>query len=390
MHKSRVTVTRGDNGYENTLEALKRFAPDLPAGGRILIKPNAGRMVDPDTGVNTSPAAVAAVLDYVSRQTAAELIVGESPICGVRALESLEQCGIAEEARKRNIAVVDLDSESPVTVKIPGAETLNSFKICGLAHAADFIISVPVMKTHMHTVVSLSYKNMKGILYKKEKVRFHQLTNLESSRGDVKPLDLALAEAGEKLRPDLSVIDGSTGLEGFGPGSGTPIQSRLCVVGENPVSADAVATRLMGIDPARVPHLVLADQLGFGNADLKEIHIDPREYRDWEVRFQMPPEKIDINYPGIMVHDRQSCSACLSTLALLLERYNQLISEYGTKESPIHIAIGKDVGDAPPGTVFIGNCTRKCAAEGLFIKGCPPVSSYIIEQIQKNLNIDRG
>ncbi len=386
MHTNRVTVTRGKDAYANTLEALKRFAPDLPPDGRILIKPNAGRMVDPDTGINTSPAAIAAVIDYVSQQTAAELIVGESPICGVHALESLEQCGIAEQARKRNIALVDLDSDPPVTVEIPGAETLDSFKICGLAHTADFIISVPVMKTHMHTGVSLSYKNMKGILYKKEKVRFHQLGNLASSRRDVKPLDLALAEAGAKLRPHLCVIDGSTGQEGFGPGSGTPIQAGLCVVGNNPISTDAVAAQLMGIDPAEVPHLVLAAQLGFGEADLEKINVDPNEYRDWEIPFEMPPEKIDINYPGIVVHDRQSCSACLSTLALLLERYNELISEYGTDESPIHIAIGKDVADAPPGTVFIGNCTRKCAAQGLFIKGCPPVSSYILEQIQNKLN----
>jgi len=39
----------------------------------------------------------------------------------------------------------------------------------------DFVVTVPVMKTHMHTVVSLGLKNMKGVLWRREKVRFHQL-----------------------------------------------------------------------------------------------------------------------------------------------------------------------------------------------------------------------
>ncbi|MBN1672676.1 MAG: DUF362 domain-containing protein [Kiritimatiellae bacterium] len=376
-------MARGDDAYANVQAALRSLDPALPASGTILVKPNAGRMRGPGEGVTTSPAAVAAVLDFLRARTRAELCVGESPIRGVAALAALEKTGIADVARERGVRLVDLDAAKPVSLAVPDGRAVRKLKVCRLAAEAACIVSVPVMKTHMHTVVSLSAKNMKGCLYRKEKVRLHQLGGIPYGAGEVKSLDLAIAEMGRVLRPALCVIDGAVGLEGFGPSAGAPKRAGLALAGTNAVSTDAVAAFLMGIEPGRVPHLALAARMGLGEVDLNAVAVTPGAYRTWRVPFALPPTEIAIEYPGVVLHDRESCSACLSTVALFLEQHHAMLREYALPDAQVHIAIGKAVQDAPPGTLFIGNCTRRHAARGIFVKGCPPVSSYILDVLKK-------
>jgi len=36
----------------------------------------------------------------------------------------------------------------------------------------------------------------------------------------------------------------------------------------------------------------------------------------------------------------------------------------------------------PKGTIFIGDCTSKLKTTGIFIQGCPPVASDILEALE--------
>ncbi len=145
------------------------------------------------------------------------------------------------------------------------------------------------MKTHMHTQVTLSLKNMKGLLWRREKARFHQLRFDETITKGHKELDMAISEMASVLFPDLAIIDGTVGMEGMGPAYGTPKKMGIIVVGNNPLSADAVATRLMGFDPEKVPHLKLSAEKGLGEIQLKKVSIQPEDYLKWEAPFDPPP-----------------------------------------------------------------------------------------------------
>ena len=135
----------------------------------------------------------------------------------------------------------------------------------------DFIISIPVMKTHMHTQVTLSLKNMKGLLWRREKARFHQLQCDETITQGEKELDIAISEMASVLLPHLAIIDGTVGMEGMGPAYGKPKKMGVIIVGDNALSADAVATRLMGFDPESVPHLQLSAEKGLGEIQLRKF-----------------------------------------------------------------------------------------------------------------------
>jgi uncharacterized protein (DUF362 family) len=247
----------------------------------------------------------------------------------------------------------------------------------------DYIVSIPVMKTHMHTTVTLSIKNMKGVLWRREKVRLHQLHAPRQVVGNDKELDVAISDLASVLLPDLAVIDGNIGMEGLGPGIGNPRNAGLVVVSQDPVAADAVASRLMGFSPQDIPHLRLISERGMGEIDLSKLRIDPDNYLALQERFEPPPEKISFEYPDVEVHDEESCSACLSTVFLFLKRYYKELEPYFNENKKLNLAIGKGVINCPEGTVYVGNCSciLENAKGSLKVAGCPPVASQIWESL---------
>ena len=68
--------------------------------------------------------------------------------------------------------MINLDEGEPVVIEIPAPLAVDQVKISSHVAHADCIVSVPVMKTHMYTIASLSLKNMKGCLYQRESNAF--------------------------------------------------------------------------------------------------------------------------------------------------------------------------------------------------------------------------
>ena len=142
-----------------------------------MLKPNVGRNVQPGTGITTHPQVVAAVIDAF-REAGAEVVVGESPITGVTMFDAFESSGITAVAKIRNCPLIDMDVHQYVTCEIPAGIAMKSLKVCREVTEYDIIVSIPVMKTHMHTGVTLSVKNMKGCLWRRSKVDFHMPVNI--------------------------------------------------------------------------------------------------------------------------------------------------------------------------------------------------------------------
>jgi len=370
-----VCVAHGCGAYDNVRHALEQLDPTNLADRRVLVKPNAGRMARPGSGMVTDFQAVAAVID-VLQDRGATVAVGESPIIGVKALEALECTGIAEVARDRGVPLIDLDEEDPGDLVITDGTVLDRLRVCRQVLQHDLVVSVAVMKTHMHTGASLSIKNMKGCLWRRTKVRLHQLPPVD--RDDCKPLDLAIADLATVLAPDLAVIDGHVGMEGLGPSAGAAKPANLAVVSSDPVAADVVACRLMGLSPDDVPHLRLAAEKQVGIADLDQLHITPDNWAGWTVTFARPPHDLSIEFPRVRVLDCNSCSACQSTLLLFLQRYGDQVFDYFPLDTELTVAIGKGHDELPAGTLCLGNCVAKHRNRGTFVPGCPPVASDIL------------
>lgn len=171
----------------------------------------------------------------------------------------------------------------------PKPNIYDSFNLNPILNEIHVFVSVAKMKCHAIAGVTLSLKNLFGIvptgLYKRDEAdtnrsAFHDTGTFDRRIPRV-IIDLNIA------RPiHLAVIDGILTAEG---GEGpwlenlSPVHPGLLVASKDPVAADAVATALMGFDPAgesgKLPythgenHIALAAAAGLGTNRLEEIGI---------------------------------------------------------------------------------------------------------------------
>jgi uncharacterized protein (DUF362 family) len=372
-------VAHGPQAYENARTALGGLDLTFLRGKRVLVKPNVGRVATPESGIVSNYEVVAGTIDAL-REAGAQVAIGESPIVGVKVLEAFEQSGIAAIARSRDCPLIDLDQRRFVKVPVPQGVVIRELRVCPEVLEFDAVVSLPVLKMHMHTGVTLSVKNMKGCLWRRSKVELHMLPPVAGS--DEKPIDIAIADMSSVLQPHLAVIDGAVGMEGLGPSAGTPKRLNVVVAGCEAYAADAVACRLMGVAAEEIPHLRIGAERGFGTIGLARLNVQPKQWQEWTDPFQRPPENLAIEFPNITVHDQHSCSACQSTLLLFLKRHQQRVLDYFPTDQPVDIAIGKGHETLPPGTLCLGNCTANLREKGIFVPGCPPVGSQILEALR--------
>lgn len=375
-----VHVAHGAGPYGNTRQALAPIDLSCVRGLRVLLKPNVGRVAQPGSGVTTHPEVVAAAIDAF-REAGAEVAIGESPIAGVRIEEAFEATGMAAVARGRHCPCIDMDRRPAVERALPDGQVIHSLRLCPEVLEYDLTVSIPVMKMHMHTGVTLAVKNMKGCLWRRSKVELHMLPPMEGS--DQKSLDVAIADMSSILRPDLAIVDGTVGMEGLGPSAGQARPLDVVVVSPDAFAADAVACRLMGTRAEEVPHLRIGAQRGHGVIDLDRLTVTPGHWAHWIVPFAQPPRNLQIEFPNIRVLDNNSCSACQSTLLLFLRRYQDRLFDYFPADRPISIAIGSGHTELPEGTLCIGNCTARHRGKGPFVPGCPPVGTEILAALSR-------
>ena len=372
-----VYVAAGEGAYKNTINALNKIDLSPAKGKKVLLKPNAGRLASKGEGITTDPQVVAAAIDAF-KQAGADVSVGESPITGVNAMEAFESTGITAVTLERNCRLIDMDKRPFVPLEIPEGRAIKEIKVCADVFDHDIIVSIPVMKIHMHTIATLSLKNMKGCLWRRSKVDLHMLPML-NDMNEI-PLNVAIADMSGVLRPHLSIVDGTVGMEGMGPSGGKAKKLGLVVAGTDAFAVDSIACRLMGLCAEDIPHLRMGAERGYGLIDIEKIKIHPETWRSLVSPFSPPPDNLSIEFPEFNILDKNSCSACQSTLILFLKKYGKVIPDYFPENTDINIAIGKGHDKVPKNTICIGNCMAKFKQQK-FVKGCPPVGSEILKTI---------
>ena len=168
---SLVIVSKGVDPYRTTQRVLQRSPlPDLK-GRKILLKPNAARLALPGQGVTTHPSVLEATIDHFRERGASDIAVGESCIFGVDAQEAFRVTGMKEVSEKKGVRLIDFDGLDSMEIAVPLGKVIKGIRVPAILKQFDFVVSIPVMKTHMHTQVTLSLKNMKGVLWRREKAK---------------------------------------------------------------------------------------------------------------------------------------------------------------------------------------------------------------------------
>jgi uncharacterized protein (DUF362 family) len=264
---SRVAI-RSASSYQADLrdvilETLGKFKLGVK-GKRVLLKPNFVG-ADPHGAVNTHPALVAAARDCFLYLGASSVLVGEAPALERDTEAILETIGLREYLGPLEGAFVDLNVDEVRLVSLrTRASRLKKLYLPASVLRADVVVSMPKLKTHHWAGVSLSLKNMFGIVPGR---CYGWPKNILHWAG----ISRSILDLNSTVRPDFAIVDGITGMEGDGPLEGQPKASGILVMGDDPVAVDSTCARAMGLLPERVGYLERAS-LFLGN--LKEEKIE--------------------------------------------------------------------------------------------------------------------
>ena len=264
---SRVIVRRATDYQKDLeqiiLESLKEF--QVPVRGRtVLLKANLVGL-DPLNVMNTHPAVIAATRECFLRLGAAQVFIGDGPAMDRDTEAILESVKLRQFIGPLQHNFRDLNLDNVVRVPLPTrASRLKELYLPKTVLGVDFLVSIAKLKTHHWAGVTLSLKNMFGIVpggcYGWPKNVLHWAG-----------IDNSILDINAVARPDFAIIDGIVGMEGNGPIQGTPKPAGVLIFGDDPVAVDATGCRVMGLRPERVNYLARAGTL-LGNLETKKIH----------------------------------------------------------------------------------------------------------------------
>jgi len=178
------------------------------------------------------------------------------------------QIGYHQPLRDERIRFVDLNRDE--LIRMPLRADYTGMKELWLPRTvleADFLVSMPKIKTHHWSGVTLSMKNMFGVV---PGARYWRPENILHWKG----IQESILDLCATVLIHFVIANGIVAMEGNGPLNGTSRPLGKIILADDPVAADATCARLMGLEPDRIAHiregskflgnscLKLADQVG--------------------------------------------------------------------------------------------------------------------------------
>jgi uncharacterized protein (DUF362 family) len=284
---------------QTMLDQLGGLSDVVRPGDKVVIKPNltggSGWQqwidVPADESMVTHVEVVRALAEAVLDAGAGKLYIAEA----VWDSGSYDDWGYTALAKDLNATLIDLNTNQPYGTFVVQMVGENSyvyewFTFNPVLVEADTFMSVAKLKCHQLAGVTLSMKNLVGSV----PMAAYQLNNdgyrtALHGPGDESShrLPRVIVDLNRARPIHFALIDGiktSEGGEGPWNDGWNPIEAHVLVGGKNPVATDAVATAVMGFDPAAwgmhetpfeycLNHLTLARLRDLGPFRLNEIEV---------------------------------------------------------------------------------------------------------------------
>jgi len=387
-----VSLVKFDGSLDSLRKAIELCGgfDKLNRNDKVLIKPNNcfRHRIMPPYGMVTTSWIIDGVVRLLLEYGCKDISIGEGAIIGIfdelapYTKRGFKGTGIEKIAKKYGIKLVDFNEGTFNELDLGGIKA----QVSRAALDTDFLINVPVLKTHFQTKVSLGFKNLKGCLSKDSKRRFHISRRLD-------PLVCLLNEV---IKSDLVIIDGIYMLE-KGPETlaGVAHRKNLIIASPDVFECDVVGATVLGIDPAQVDYLKEFAQRHNRSFDINAIQIKGenieslKEQLEW--RFEpdeelLTPAKItglSAPYPG-----QTLCSACGATLALALSIFGKDNPGMDFGGVALHYGLGLKPERDTQKVFLYGDCairSNKDLQNATKIEGCPPTLTKTILALMKAL-----
>lgn len=260
-----VAVRNGEpvEMFHSGIAALGGMRAFVKKGQAVVIKPNIAWDQPPEVPANTNPDLVAAIVRECLKAGAAKVTVFDHTCHNWE--RSYKTSGIAKavEDAGGSMAAANLEDHYR-EVELPKAKTLKKTLVHKEMLDCDVFINVPVLKHHGGAKLSLTMKNLMGVVW--DRRYFHE-----------NGLDQCIADlCFAPKKPDLCIIDAYRILRKNGPQGRAQEDGELAryqMLGTDMVALDAAAAKLYGMNPADLGFVRIAGEMGAGQADLAKVRI---------------------------------------------------------------------------------------------------------------------
>ncbi len=402
--------------FEQPLDSVRRAVDlscgfdRLPARGRVFIKPNIvfwTRSVPfPKWGVITTSRVVADMVVLLKERgidaiTIGEGIVARAPGDEETPAHAFQSLGYGALRRRFGVKCLNVFARPFISVDLGDGFRL---KFSVDAIESDFIVNLPVIKTHNQTVVSLGIKNLKGLIDLASRKRCH---SMQPDRD----LHAWVARLADRMPPMFTLLDGIYTNE-RGPGfDGRMHRTNLLVGSADVLSADLVGAAVLGYPADRVPHLAVAARRRGRPLDLSDIDL-----RGVAIEAVARPHAFDFQYDesadGVMPaplardglkglfyrkYDLSLCTYCSAVNGVVLSAIRQ--AWQGQPWSRVEVLTGKHMQPSPgmEKTILIGRCMVNAHRENpviremIAVKGCPPKPADLLKALRRaGIEADAG
>jgi uncharacterized protein (DUF362 family) len=402
MNKHKVSLAR----YEKPLESVRKAVElcggmdRIGAGAKVFIKPNivfwSTQVRFPKWGVITTSRVIEDLVVMLKEQGVDDITIGEGMVLGrpgdkETAAHAFETLGYNKLQKRYGVRPVDVYKRPFEEVDLGDGVVLNFNS--DILHS-NFVVDVPVLKTHAQTTVSLAIKNLKGTIDIKSRKRCH-------SADTEKDLHFWISRLADKMPPILAVLDGIYTSE-YGPGfDGVMHRSDILAASWDALSADLVGSRLLGHDPAEVPYLARAARRHGRPTDLSDVEVIGERIEDlakphqWSFPYNeegtlpLPMAKRGLTGISYYKYDNSLCTYCSAINGALLQAV--FAAWDGDPWDEVEVLTGKRMKPKPGAkkTILLGKCMWQAhknnpdIAEKIPVKGCPPQPEQVLKALHQ-------
>jgi len=407
MSKSTVAIVRYEKPGESVRKAVDLSAglDHLPADAKVFIKPNIvfwTRLVKfPKYGAITTSRIVEDMVLLLKERGIDDITIGEGIVTYGKDTETpvhaFESLGYNLLYKRYGVKVVNIFERPFREVDLGDGDTLN-FNEDILD--SDFVVNLPVLKTHVQAVVSLGIKNLKGTIDVESRKKCH---NVDPNKN----LGHWIAKLVDPMPPMFTLIDGIYTLERGPNTDGRARRSNMLVASADPLSADLAGARVLGKEPAEVPYLAIAAANRGRSLDLSDLKVVGESIDDvasfhehaWpyteDGSLPAPMEKMGIDGLSFYKYDSTLCTYCSLLNSPVLTAIARAWK--GKPWDDVEILTGKIMKPRPgkKKTILLGKCVYDLHKENpdikeiIPVKGCPPPKKLIVKALhQAGIMID--
>jgi uncharacterized protein (DUF362 family) len=402
MGMPKVAIVR----YEKPLESVRKAVDlccgldHLPSGAKVFVKPNIvfwTRLITfPKWGVITTSRVINDMVCLLKERGIDDITIGEGSVVydskdfqtAAHAFETLGYGTLKKRYGVKSINVFErpfekVDLGEGVELAI-NTDILNS----------DFVVNIPVLKTHAQAVVSLGIKNIKGMIDINSRKKCH-------SADTEKDLHYMVSKLANKIPPSFTIIDGIYTNERGPSFDGRIRRSNLLVASADVLSADKTGAAILGYQPNQVPHLAYAAKDRNRTSDLSDLDIVGETVENVAMKLEYafaytedgalpaPMAKMGIKGLSYPKYDSTLCTYCSGITGVMLTAIAHAWK--GQPFDDVEVLSGKIMKPTPgrKHTILLGKCMYAANKNNpdiknlIAVKTCPPAPEAVVKALHQ-------